>query len=122
MICADTSVWVDHFRHGDRQLQQLLDEERICVHPFVTAELMLGGMRGRASVFRMLRDLPELFAAETDEIVPFIDRWRLWGRGIGFVDAHLLAGARLTPGAKLWTRDKRLAQAATDLRVSARLD
>ncbi|GGK30229.1 type II toxin-antitoxin system VapC family toxin [Salinarimonas ramus] len=122
MICADTSVWVDHFRAGDERLMALLAEERIGMHPFVIAELMLGSLRNRHAVREMLEDLPELIVAGDTEIIPFIERSRLFGRGIGFVDAHLLAGVCLTPGAKLWTRDKRLARAASDLNVAAPFD
>lgn len=121
MILVDSSVWIDHLSRGDDHLMHLLNDARVVTHPFVVAEIMLGSLRRRETVLSMLTELPEVVVADPDEIVPFIRRWRLWGRGIGLVDVHLLAGACLTPGVRLWTRDKRLAGVAADLGVAALL-
>ena len=115
MILVDTSVWVDHLRTGDRVLGQLLDSGGVLGHRFVTSELALGNLRERDLVLSALRELPQATVASDDEVLHFIDRQALFGLGIGYVDAHLLAAVLLTLGAKLWTRDKRLQAAATQL-------
>lgn len=115
MILVDTSVWVDHLRTGDRVLGQLLDSGGVLGHRFVTGELALGNLRERDLVLSALRELPQATVASDDEVLHFIDRQALFGLGIGYVDAHLLAAVLLTLGAKLWTRDKRLQAAATQL-------
>lgn len=115
MILVDTSVWVDHLRTGDRVLGQLLDSGGVLGHRFVTGELALGNLRERDLVLSALRELPQATVASDDEVLHFIDRQALFGLGIGYVDAHLLAAVLLTLGAKLWTRDRRLQAAATQL-------
>jgi predicted nucleic acid-binding protein len=115
VILVDTSVWVDHLRTGDRVLGQLLDSGGVLGHRFVTGELALGNLRDRDLVLSALRELPQATVASDDEVLHFIDRQALFGLGIGYVDAHLLAAVLLTLGAKLWTRDKRLQAAATQL-------
>ena len=115
MILADTSVWVDHFRIGDRTLADLLDNGMILMHPFVLGELALGSLRQREIVMNALSGLPYAVAATDTEVIRFIDRHALFGRGIGYVDVHVLAGVRLTAGAELWTKDKRLHGIATEL-------
>jgi predicted nucleic acid-binding protein len=115
VILVDTSVWVDHLRTGDRVLGQLLDSGGVLGHRFVTGELALGNLRERDLVLSALRELPQATVASDDEVLHFIDRQALFGLGIGYVDAHLLAAVLLTLGAKLWTRDKRLQAAATQL-------
>jgi len=108
VILADTSVWVDHLRRNDKVLAELLDHGRVLTHPFVIAELALGNLRHRDRVLEALLDLPRTSVATDDELLHFVHRNALFGRGIGYVDAHLLAAAALTAGARLWTRDKRL--------------
>jgi predicted nucleic acid-binding protein len=115
VILVDTSVWVDHLRTGDRVLGQLLDSGGVLGHRFVTGELALGNLRERDLVLSALRELPQATVASDDEVLHFIDRQALFGPGIGYVDAHLLAAVLLTLGAKLWTRDRRLQAAATQL-------
>jgi predicted nucleic acid-binding protein len=115
VILVDTSVWVDHLRTGDRVLGQLLDSGEVLGHRFVTGELALGNLRERDLVLSTLRELPQATVASDDEVLHFIDRQALFGLGIGYVDAHLLAAVRLTAGAKLWTRDRRFQAAATQL-------
>ncbi len=115
MILVDTSVWVDHFRVGDAQLVDLLERAKVVMHPFVVGEVACGSLRDRASVLELLQDLPAASVAESEELLGFIDRHGLHGKGIGYVDVHLLASVALTEGAKLWTRDKRLRVAAQAL-------
>ena len=111
MILVDTSVWVDHFRHGDDQLAALLTEGHVLLHPFILGELALGNLHQRKKILDLLQNLPSAIVAREAEVLEFIDRHALFGLGIGNVDAHLLAAARLN-GAQLWTRDKRLHKAA----------
>ena len=122
MILVDTSIWVDHLRRGDPALSDLLDRTAVLVHPFVIGELALGSLRQRNVVLGALRDLPQAIAATDPEVHAFIDRHSLAGIGIGYVDAHLLAGTLLTAGASLWTRDKRLHDVAVRLNVAADVD
>lgn len=117
MILVDTSVWVDHLRTGEPQLATLLERGRVLMHPAVIGEIALGSLRQRDLVLRMLAQLPQAITAGDAEVLRWIDAARLWGRGIGFLDAHLLAATRLTPGARLWTRDRRLREVAVALEL-----
>ena len=107
MILVDTSVWVDHLRSGDKPLVAKLLGGEVATHNFVIGELALGGLRKRGGVLGLLRALPRLSPATDDEVLYFIEQRDLSGRGIGYVDAHLLAAVAMH-GASLWTRDKRL--------------
>lgn len=107
MMLVDTSVWIDHLRHGDAELAATLQVGQVHVHPFVVGELACGNLRARAEVLGLLQALPPIPVASEREVLFFIDQHALMGRGIGYVDVHLLASARLG-GALLWTRDKRL--------------
>ena len=118
MILVDTSVWVDHLRRGDEALAMLLDGSEVLAHPFVTGEIALGNLRKRNAVLSALADLPQARLATDDEVLHFIEQNGLAGLGIGHVDAHLLASTRLTAGAALWTRDKRLQGVALRLRLA----
>jgi predicted nucleic acid-binding protein len=115
VILVDTSVWVHHLRAKDNTLVALLDAGQVLGHPFVTGELALGNLRRRDLVIGSLQDLPQANNATDEEVLQFIYRHALPGTGIGYVDAHLLASTRLTAGAALWTRDKRLQAAAKKL-------
>lgn len=119
LILADTSVWVDHLRAGNAALASLLDRGMIFTHPFVIGELSLGNLRDRALILDLLSDLPAVTTASDQEVLHFIEQNSLSGRGIGLVDAHLLASTQLTPGVSLWTRDKRLNAVATALGLAA---
>jgi len=119
MILVDTSVWIDHLRAGDAALTTLLEAERVLTHPFIIGELALGSLRDRQTVLDALRDLPAAIPATDDEVQRMIDVVPLHGLGIGYVDAHLLASARLTGSSKLWTRDRRLLAAAERLQLAA---
>lgn len=121
MILVDTSVWVDHLRIGNSDLRGLLESGRVLTHPFVLGELALGNLQQRATILEALQGLPKAKVAEDTEVLRFIDQHRLFGIGIGYVDTHLLAAVRLTPGATLWTFDKRLLAAASQLGLNANL-
>lgn len=109
MILVDTSVWIDHFRHGDAHLARMLDADLVLCHPFVIGELACGGLRRRERILDALGNLSRAPIAAHREALVFLDRHGLAGRGIGWVDVHLLASAALAGGTLLWTRDKRLA-------------
>ncbi len=120
MILVDTSIWVDHFRAGDEMLTGLLLNQQVLVHPFVVGELALGGLPPGSGILALLQSLPEATIATPNEVLNFITGNRLAGRGIGYVDAHLLASARLTADTTLWTRDRRLGAVAERVRLAAR--
>lgn len=120
MILVDTSVWVDHLRVGDKTLAGLLDRGSVLAHAFVIGELALGDLRQRDLVLATLQDLPQASVATDREVLHFIGQHALFGLGIGYVDAHLLAAVRLTAGTALWTRDKRLLGVADRLGLAAR--
>jgi predicted nucleic acid-binding protein len=119
VILVDTSVWVDHLRADDERLAALLDAGEVLGHPFVIGELALGSLRRRDAVLNDLRDLRQAPVASAEEVLQLIDSEALFGSGIGYVDAHLLASARLTAGTQLWTRDQRLQVVAARLGVAA---
>ena len=116
MILVDTSIWIDHLRAGDEHLCALLDHSGVLSHPSVVGELALGNLNNRSAILDAMSQLPRAQVATDEEVLHFIEAHVLFGLGIGYVDASLLAATRLTPGAKLWTRDKRL------LAASSRLD
>lgn len=120
MILADTSVWVDHFRRGNPTLAQLLEAQEILAHPFVIGELALGHLESRSVILQALQDLPQAIVASYQEVLYFINA-RLFGHGIGYVDAHLLASTKLTEGTAVWTFDRRLHRVAESLQLTARL-
>ena len=115
MILVDTSVWVEHLRSGDATLAGALEAGRVLIHPSVIGELACGTLRNRREVLDLLGRLPHAPEATHTEVLDFIERRAVMGRGIGFVDAHLLASTALAGVARLWTRDRRLAALATDL-------
>ncbi len=118
MILVDTSVWVDHLQRGNTHLARHLSRCAVLVHPFVLGELALGNLRQRTQVLEALSQLPMATAATDSEVLEFIARQSLFGRGIGYVDAHLLAAVRLTSGSWLWTLDQRLQAAASSLELA----
>jgi predicted nucleic acid-binding protein len=112
VILVDTSVWIDHLRAGDPELASLLHNGDVLAHPWVTGELALGHLAQRSEILGLLQNLPQAKAATDVEVLTLVDSHQLFGLGIGYVDAHLLAATMLTTGARLWTRDKRLAAVA----------
>lgn len=121
MILLDASVWIDHLRSSESHLVQLLTDGRILMHPFVIGEVALGSIAQRAIVIDVLENFPRAPVATHEEVLSLIEHEHLHGLGIGYVDVHLLASARLA-GALLWTRDRRLRAAADRLGLSAPLD
>ncbi|MEI6336922.1 MAG: type II toxin-antitoxin system VapC family toxin [Methylococcaceae bacterium] len=117
MILVDTSVWIDHLRRGDAHLMATLLAGHVLIHPWVIGEIACGTLRERGQVLDLLRSLPLSPVALEDEVLFFIEQYALMGRGIGYVDIHLLASAQLA-GARLWTRDKRLVVVANELGVA----
>ena len=115
MILVDTSIWIDHLRTSGDLLSKRLNAGRVLTHPFVIGELALGEMRRRDAILDALSNLPRAELATDAEVLSFINGQSLFGRGIGYVDAHLLASVRLTAGARLWTRDNRLRSVAEEL-------
>lgn len=114
MILVDTSVWIDHFRRGHSGLFNQLEEGAVLCHPFVVGELACGNLQNRFEVIDLLQELPMAPVAEHDEVLHLLQERRLYGRGLGWVDSHLLASTRLT-GCLLWTLDKSLAKAAEEI-------
>lgn len=117
MILVDTSVWVDHLRKGEPKLSRALNAGQVLAHPFVIGELACGNLSARTEVLSLLRELPPAPVAADDETLGFIERHSLMGRGVGYLDVHLLASVALAGDAQLWTRDKRLAAVAANLEM-----
>ena len=119
MILVDTSVWIDHLRASDERMTQRLLAGQVLAHPFVIGELALGKLRNRDTVLGALQDMPQAAVATEPEVLRLIGEKSLFGLGIGYIDAHLLAAVLLTPGSLLWTRDKRLLAASAQLGITA---
>lgn len=112
MILVDTSIWIDHLRTGDPRLVGLLQDGHVLAHPWVIGEIALGHLSRRDEVLGLLHNLPQATVATDVEVLSLIDNQHLFGLGVGYVDAHLLAATMLSSDARLWTRDKRLAAVA----------
>jgi len=116
MVLVDSSVWVAHLRQGAIGLDTLLHEGRVVCHPFIVGELACGNLRNRREIISLLETLPGAIRPEPEEVMQFIDNYRLMGKGLGYIDMHLLAAARLT-GVPLWTLDKKLHEVAKQLQL-----
>ncbi len=116
MVLVDTSIWISHFREDNSHLSELLEGEFVTCHPFIIGELACGGFKNRKEIISLLKVLPQVQTAESDEILQFIDSKRLFNTGLGFVDVHLLASSLLTK-VLLWTSDKPLQRAAARLNI-----
>jgi predicted nucleic acid-binding protein len=121
LILADSSIWIDHLHKRDEALADLLERGRILVHPFVIGEVALGHVRNRALVVHNLKEQPQASIASDEEVLQLIEHGKLAGTGIGYIDAHLLASVRITPGLSLWTRDRRLNDVAVRLGIAAKV-
>jgi predicted nucleic acid-binding protein len=119
MILVDTSIWIDHMQRTEPDLVVLLENAEVCVHPMIIGELALGSLRDRSVILSLLGDLPGIPVATHAEVLQLIESHALYGTGLSFIDAHLLAALRLSTTAKLWTRDRRLESAAKRLGVAA---
>ncbi|MDT7811253.1 MAG: hypothetical protein QOJ51_3122 [Acidobacteriaceae bacterium] len=121
MILADTSVWVDHFRKRDAALSRELQRNNISIHPFIVTELVLGNLPDRQNAMSSLDRLPMVKVAQVHEVRRLIETHSLFQRGIGFVDAHLIASTLITPHTVLWSRDRRLQDVAGTLGLTANI-
>lgn len=118
MILVDTSVWIDHLREGSPALAEALEHARVLMHPFVLGELACGNLKNRSEVLELLDELPKAPTATDPEALSFIEGRALMGRGIGYLDVHLLVSVLLAGSVRLWTKDKRLAAVAAELGVA----
>ncbi len=117
MVLVDTSIWVAHLRKGSRQLEKLLMDAKVMCHPFIIGELACGNLKNRNQIISLLHSLPMAPTIEFDEFLFFIEQNHLMGKGVGFVDVHLLASAQLE-GVPLWTADKNLKSSADQLELA----
>ena len=118
-LLVDTSVWIDHFRQSDEALVAALARDEVVSHPAVLGELAMGSIRQRQAVISALKGLPQVNCASDGEVMALVERAALYGKGLGWVDAHLLAAIMLTPGTRLWTHDRRLKDAVNGLKPEA---
>jgi predicted nucleic acid-binding protein len=118
VILVDTSVWVDHLRRGDAALVSLLDANDAAIHDFIIGEIACGHLKARQRILGLLAALPRVSAATEEETLHFIEHRRLFGRGLGYIDVHLLVAASLHVGTQLWTRDKTLHAMASELNLA----
>jgi hypothetical protein len=121
LILADTSIWIDHLRSGNKEMRRHLDQGQIVIHPFIVAELALGSLKERTKTLALLDLLPQVRVAQLSELRLMIEARRLYNLGIGLTDAHLIASVLIDSPTLLWTRDKRLRQAAENLGIHASL-
>ncbi len=121
-VLVDTNIWIDHLRKTEPVLVDLLERDQVCVHQSVITELALGNLKDRSVFLKALERLMVLRNVDDQRVRHLVEKRRLWGRGLSAVDAALLASVVVTPGVSLWTRDKRLRQAARDVGVLAELD
>jgi len=117
LILADTSVWIDHLRSGDKELSKQLSQGKIVIHPFIIAELALGSLRDRTKTLALLDVLPQVRVAQLNEVRLTIEARHLYNRGVGLIDAHLIASVFINPPTLLWTRDKQLRKVAEGLGI-----
>ena len=117
MILADTSIWIEYLRSGNQQMREHLSQGQIVIHPFIIAELALGSLRERSATLALLDSLPQVQVAQLSEVRLMIEKRRLYSLGIGLTDAHLMASVFINPPTLLWTRDKRLREAAIGIHI-----
>ena len=118
MVLVDSSVWIDHLRFADPRMERLLLAGDVMGHPFVVGEIAMGNPRNRAEILEDLDGFPMAIAATDEEARHLIETQKMFGKGISYIDAHLLASVRLTLGTVLWTRDKRLHEVALALSLA----
>mgnify|MGYP000917532756 CR=1 FL=1 len=118
MILVDTSIWIEHLRRGDERLTRRLELGQVLGHAYVIGELALGNLRNRQPIIGALQDLPQAAVATDEEVLRFVEQNALYGAGIGYIDAHLLAAVRLSPGTTLWTGDRKLLAAGKRLNLT----
>jgi predicted nucleic acid-binding protein len=121
LILADTSIWIDHLRSGNKEMRKLLIEGQVAIHPAIIAELALGSLQDRTKTLALLDRLPQVRVAHLSEVRRMVEVRRLYSLGIGLIDAHLIASVFINPSTLLWTRDRRLRKAAEALGIHASL-
>ena len=121
MILADTTIWIDHFRSHNLEMRNQLENTNIAIHPYIIAELALGSLRDRAGTLAWLDFLPRVHVAQIGEVRAMTEVRHLYSRGIGLIDAHLIASCLIDPPTLLWTNDKRLSEIAEALGIAADL-
>jgi len=117
MVLVDTSVWVSHLRHGNEELKKLLHDGEVVCHPFIVGELACGNLKNRDEILTYLQSLPMTILAEDEEVLNFIENNQLMGKGLGYIDVHLIASALLT-NVLLWTLDKTLNKFAEEIGIN----
>ena len=122
MILVDSSVWIEHFRFSEPMFAQFDADEQLLIHPFVLGEISLGRYENRRVLLKWLGKLMPAVQASDAEVMRLIESQPLFGKGIGYIDAHLLASVRLTSGARLWTRDRRLKAVAEEMEIATIAD
>jgi len=117
MILVDTSVWIDHFRQKNDNLTSLLYRGTVQIHEFIIGELAIGNLKNRNPILDLLESVPKLKKLSHDEFMFFVDKYSLFGRGVGFVDIHLLAATKMA-NIKIWTLDKNLLKIAEEMNLN----
>ena len=117
MILADTSIWVDHLRNRNPEMEKYLSRGQILMHPFIVAEISLGSLRNRKNTLDAMASLLEVTVAALSEVRHMIEAHTLYSQGIGLTDAHLIASCLITPGTQLWTRDVAMKKVAAALGI-----
>ncbi len=117
MVLVDTSVWVSHLRDGNAELVRLLNDGDVVCHPFIVGELACGNLKNRSEILSLFQALPMTIQAEHGEVMQFIENYRLMGKGLGYIDMHLLASALMTE-VLIWTLDKKLEEVSIKLRLA----
>ena len=117
MILVDTSIWIDHLHHSDEDLKELLLSSQVCIHPYILGELSCGNISNRKEILSLLRALPTIDTVLDEEVFTLIERNKLYGKGLGFIDVHLLASA-LIHNVLIWTRDKSLEREVKELGIN----
>jgi predicted nucleic acid-binding protein len=121
MILADTGIWIDYFRRRDAKMRKLLEDGQVATHPFIVAEIALGSLHDRRKTLSEMEALWEVKVARLAEVRRLIEVHALYSKGVGLIDAHLIASCLLTPGTQLWTRDFSLQKIAKSLGIHAEL-
>ncbi len=116
MILVDTSVWIDHFHKKDARLIALLEDDAVLVHPFILGELACGSIKNRDEILELLDALPKITTVNMDEVRFFVNKHHLYGKGVGYIDVHLIASCMID-NARLYTRDKRLSHIAKEFNL-----
>ena len=116
MVIVDTSIWINHFCKGDKHLEKLLLDAEVICHEFIIGELACGNLKNRNEIISLLQSLPHSPIVDHQEFLFFIDKYQLMGRGIGFVDVHLLASSQLAK-LPIWTADNKLRGVSKDLEL-----